>query len=325
MKEKYLVLIFSDNIGNPSKDFTKRGVAGLLHCVNVFLKPLIRIGTILNRKVVFPLPWICLSISHNKKNELDKTLNWDSFYNLEDIKNLIDLNPPFSFGDNGSIVTNYSINFYPSNINLSLINNEIDILALVNLTNIDYNLKIFSGVTATKKWNLLSKTEKDSINIIKLYKFKISNDLKVKAQEIINKIKLKNFVFIHIRRGDFLDNKILAPPDGTRPYTSVEVVSEYIKQNYDKDRQIIIATNERKYNEYTDKLKELVDNNLIFEYDFYKVIDQKYIENNYFFYLILSEIANNAEINVITVKLKIGDKYHDSLEEFYYNKFIKNV
>ena len=73
MREQYLVLIFSDNIGNPSKDFKiNTGVAGILHCVNLFLKNLIRIGAILNRKVIFPLPWICLSNWHNKKNILDK-------------------------------------------------------------------------------------------------------------------------------------------------------------------------------------------------------------------------------------------------------------
>ena len=83
-----------------------------------------------------------------------------------------------------------------------------------------------------------------------------------------------------------------------------------------KSYEVILVDNGSSDNTY---------NNLVFEYDFYKAIDQKYIENNYFFYLILSEIANNAEINVITVKLKIGDKYHDSLEEFYYSKFIKNV
>lgn len=311
MRSKYIVLIFSDNIGNPSNNFNiNTGIAGLLHCNNFFLKPMLKLGIVLNRKVILPLPWICLSNWHNKKNILDKNLNWDSFYNLENYKNILELKPPFSFGERGNIITNKTIGFYPSNINLNSINNNLDIIALVNLNDNNYKLKLYSRITASMN---LSETK------IKIENFYTNEDLKKQAQIVINKLQLKNFVFIHIRRGDYLYNKSLAPPEGTKSYTSPEIISSYIKSKFNKDKQIIIATNEFYYKDYTDKLGKLVDNNLIYEYDLYKILDQKYIKNNYFFYLILDQLADYAEINVITRHLRIGSKYHDSLEKFYYN------
>ena len=52
----WITLVFSENNQIPSDDELQNGVAGLRHVEYGFLKPLLILGQLLNRKVVLPPP-----------------------------------------------------------------------------------------------------------------------------------------------------------------------------------------------------------------------------------------------------------------------------
>ena len=140
--------------------------------------------------------------------------------------------------------------------------------------------------------------------------FKISEKFKEFADKIILGLNITKFCCIHIRRTDFLDNKILAPPNGTRPYTSPEVVAKFVKNKINSSLPIFIFTDE-KDEIYKEKLKKFINNRLIFEKDFYKFLDNSITNNNYSIYILLCEIANRSTINVGTHGyVRLGKKYH---------------
>lgn len=79
---------------------------------------------------------------------------------------------------------------------------------------------------------------------------------------------------------------------------------------------IVVATNEKSI-EYKNKLIELLPNNkLIFENEYFKYLPNDIKNDNYCIYLISNEIAKNANINIITHNLRLGDKYDYCLSDF---------
>jgi len=298
---KYLTLIFSDNCGEPSKNYKPIGYGGFCHNEIGYLQRLIIIAGNLNRKAVFPLPWISLCHKHNNNKPVNKHTTWSIYLNLDNINNL-EKKPPFSFNNNGGIVTDLSIAYYPSNIlinNIDHIDHSVDIIALVNYDSVD-NLKRYSYLPT---WTPQKR------------KYPTSDLLINYAKMILSKFNLDRFTFIHIRRGDFLDNYKLAPPKGTRPYTSAEYVSNFIKK-YITNKKIIIATDEKDF-DYKKKLVMLLQSyKLIFEEEYYKYLPNNILNDNYCIYLILHEIARRADINIGTYGyVRIGDKYDLSLSK----------
>tara|TARA_B100000123_G_scaffold264642_1_gene234871 strand:+ start:2912 stop:3160 length:249 start_codon:yes stop_codon:yes gene_type:complete len=63
--------------------------------------------------------------------------------------------------------------------------------------------------------------------------FETCEEIISECKNIINKNNLENYIFLHIRRGDYLYNKKLAPPYGSCKYTS----SIYIKNFLDKKKK----------------------------------------------------------------------------------------
>lgn len=201
-RKKYLVLIFSDNNGKPSKKYGPTGFGGFRHNELGYLKLLPVIAKYLNRTAVLTPPWISLESRHNNNKPINKNHTWSTYLNVDKIEDL-ETNPPFSFSDNGDIVTDLSVTYYPSNTPFEKMENGVDIIALVN-----YN-DIISGL---KTWSHLRFPEKNNYTRIN---YSTSNLLKSYANTIMSKFNFDKFIFIHIRRGDYLDNRALAPPKGS--------------------------------------------------------------------------------------------------------------
>jgi hypothetical protein len=289
--QKWITLTFSDKTLIPEKKVI--GGGGLRHN-EAYLVNLYKIGKYLNRKIVLPPPQYSLELMHNKGKCIPENIKWSDYFNLSPLNN-IDFNSPFEFTSNGSIYTNTnnSIKYFRSNININDINKEVDIVVLVSYNNPEYNLKQFSGIPPI-----------DNI-YIKLHPSQL-------IKNIVNKLLTdftKKYTFIHIRRGDFLNNKVLAPPHGTHPYTTTEFIGEFIKKTSDIDKVIIVSTNE-KDNEYKINLKiNLPDKILIFENTFTEKLSENIKNDNYMIYQIMDEIARRSNINIITHGLKLGNTY----------------
>lgn len=284
---KYIILIFSDRMGKPSDSWPggRGGYGGLCHNVNGYLKPLVKKATQLNRIAVFQPPWISLSICHNSRKSIPKDLYWDDFFDLSKINNVA-LKNNFSYKENGDIITDKSIVYYPSQIKIDKIDNNYDIIALVNYSNLK-----------TKKIRLHTMLGKSEA-----LKFNISNKLKILANRIIVEFELVKFACIHIRRTDFLHK--------TRSYTSPKFVSNFIKKKICKDLPIIICTDEKDVTYKQNLIKFLPEYNLIFESNLFKnIIDE--VNNNYSMYCILHELAMRSTINIGTFGyVRLGKHYH---------------
>lgn len=183
-------------------------------------------------------------------------------------------------------------------------NHDVDVIVLVNY---------YDKSSGLKPWSYINFNE---INDYSQIKYTTSNLLKNYAKKIISKLNLGKFTFIHIRRGDYLNNIVLAPPKGTEPYTSPEFISNFIKSKI-TNKKIIVATDE-KDSRYKQKLIELLDNyDIIFEEEYFKYLPKNIINDNYCVYLISNEIAVNAEINIGTHGyVRLGEKYDYTLADF---------
>ena len=313
-KKKYLILTFSESEKKPEKGFLG-GIAGMRHVQSQFLNQLNKIGKLFSRTVVLPPPWLILEKNHNNNKDLDKNIKWDHYFNLNDEKN-IDLNPPFKYLKNGSIENkNLSIKYYPYDYildmnNMKKIDHNVDILVIVKYNNIKKNIRIFDKLKFNDYFLFLFN------NIFeKNIKFKISDKLKNYGDNIIKKLKLKNYIFIHVRRGDFLNNKILAPPNGTKEYTNPEYIFKFLKHHKLNNDNLIIATNEKDKN-YKDKLIKIMKNkNIYFENNFLKYLPNNIINDNFSIYEISNYIATKSNINIVTKYLKLGNKIDYSLSE----------
>jgi len=313
--KKYLILTFSESEKKPEKGFLG-GIAGMRHIQAQFLNSINKLGILFSRTVVLPPPWLILDKKHNNNKVLNKNIKWNHYFNFNDQKN-IDLNPPFTYRNNGSIENkNLSIKYYPYDY----------ILDYANLKKIDHNVDILVIVKYKKKnddiWNGLKFKFNDNILCIinnffkKNIKFKISDKLINYGDNIIKKLKLKNYIFIHIRRGDFLNNKILAPPNGTKEYTTPEYIFKFLKHHKLKNDNIIIATNEKDKN-YKNKLIKIMKNkNVYFENDFLTYLPKNiYNNDNFSIYLLCNYIAKKSSINIITMYLRLGNKIDFNLSK----------
>lgn len=303
---KYLVLIFSDNKGKPSLTYKPRGYGGLRHNEFGYLQNLSLVAKYLNRKVVFPPPYMSLEKRHNLNKPIDKDIDWDVYFNLAKVTHL-ERNPPFSISANGDIISHSSIEYYPSNTNINKIDNSVDIVALVNYNSNDGKLKTHSEI--------IVQHEKGR-SFYNYVKYPISNHLKKYANLILKKMNLNDYAFIHIRRTDFLYNKILAPPYGSHVYTTPEFISRFFKK-YIKNKTIFISTDERD-SKYKEKISELLnDCTIIFEDQMMSYLPEEIINDNYQVYLILDEISRHAKINIGTAGyVRLGNKYNFRLSDY---------
>ena len=311
-RKKYIVVTYSESEKKPVKGVLG-GIAGMRHVQGQILNKLNKLGKLFNRTVVLPPPWLVLENIHNNNKVLDKNIKWSHYFNFDDQKN-IDLNPPFRYRKNGSIKNkNLSIKYYPYDYildyaNFKKIDHDVDILVIVKYKNLKKNEQIFDALKINNFDNF-NKIYKKNI------KFKISDKLKNYGDNIIKKLKLKNYIFIHIRRGDFLNNKILAPPNGTKEYTNPEYIFKFLKHHKLKNDNIIIATNE-KDKKYKDKLIKIMKNkNIYLEKDFLKYLPNDIINDNFSIYEISNYIAKKSNINIVTMHLKLGNKIDFNLSE----------
>ena len=313
-KKKYLILTFSESEKKPQKGISV-GIAGVRHVQSQFLNQLNKIGKLFNRTIVLPPPWLILLKRHNNNNNLNKDIKWNHYFNLNDEKN-IDFNPPFKYLNNGSIENkNLSVKYYPYDYildmnNMKKIDHNVDILVIVK-----YYKKKYEHIYEFLK---LKDLFLSFVNFIfeKNIKFKLSYKFKNYGDNIIKKLKLKNYIFIHVRRGDFLNNKILAYPNGTKEYTTPEHIFKFLKYHKLNNDNIVIATNEKDKN-YKNKLIKLMKNkNIYFESDFLKHLPVNIYKNdNFSIYLLCNYIAKKSSINIITMYLRLGNKIDYNLSE----------
>ena len=152
-------------------------------------------------------------------------------------------------------------------------------------------------------------------NVFFCINFSTSKLVKKCVNNILSNLKLNNFTFIHIRRGDFLYNETIAPPDGTHSYTTPEFVAKVLKKKF---KNIFIASNEKDINYYK-KIKELLPGfNIIIENEILKYIPKNLFEDNYFIYQVSHEIALKSNYNIGTVGyVRLGNTYNLRLSEIY--------
>ena len=304
----WITLVFSENNQIPSDDEFQNGVAGLRHVEYGFLKPLLILGQLLNRKVVLPPPCLALWGEHNNKQQVSIKRNWDDYFDLSSF-NMIDKNPPFIFDNKGrpSGYNNKTIKYYDTNVNFNNIRNNIDIIVLSSYTDIKRNLYNYSYIKLPNN------------NIFNTYPFKNRFNTSPLIKSIVDKILLKykniGYTFIHIRRGDFLYNKALAPPNGTITYTSPEYISKFIEKINSSIGPIIIISTNEKDNEYKNNIKCLLPHKtILFEEDLINdtithepITHEPITHDNYMIYQIMDEIARNSKVNIITTELKLGN------------------
>ena len=271
---------------------------------------------ILGRKIIFPPPWICLDSKHNFDKKINKNITWEKYIDINKIKNLCNGNQ-FKFKDNGDLITNLPIKYYPNGTSIKKINNDIDIIAIVNFN--QNNKYIYSEINLNDNYFFCRNTtfyyEKYLLNSNKFF---ISNLLTKYANNIIIKLNLKKYTFIHIRRSDFLDNSNTAPPFGSISYTNPIFIQKVIIEKV-KNKNIFIATDEVDENYKKSLINLLSDYNLIFENDIYKYIPKNILDDNYCIFQILYQIAIQSSQNIsTTIDISLGDKYEYSFQEHYY-------
>tara|TARA_Y100000385_G_C13070957_1_gene629039 strand:+ start:321 stop:1328 length:1008 start_codon:yes stop_codon:yes gene_type:complete len=303
---KFITFTFSDSENIPSQNNNIIGYGGLNHNIEGYLKTLPNIACNFKRKAVYPPPWMCLDKRHNSNNIVSYNRTWKDYFDASKIKN-VSFNPPFNFDKYGRIISKLNIKYYPSdfilnNKNYHKIDKNADIIVIVKYKNDKFNLydHIIYKPYITKYFN---------------NKFNVSPLIKYYSNKIFHHLNIKDFVFIHVRRGDFLDNIELAPPKGTRPYTSPSYIFNFYKKIKLPYNNIFIATNE-KDKEYFSKLKKLFKNyNLIFESLYKEILPNFILKDNYLIYQISFAIANLSKINIITHSLKLGDSYEYRLAD----------
>jgi hypothetical protein len=131
----WIVFTFYDYRPGSNKTVVLRGIAGMSHVEISYLGKLPDIGRILNRKVVYPPPWLSLQAKHNNNIIVSEDRKWTDYYDLSTIDN-IDHNPPLRFESNGSITTEKTIQYYDADINLELIDKNVDVAVLCNYDNL---------------------------------------------------------------------------------------------------------------------------------------------------------------------------------------------
>lgn len=270
------------------------GHGGLCHNVSGYLLPLINKAKQLNLIAVLPPPWISLSSDHNDHKKLSKDLYWDEYFDLTTISNVAQ-KMIFQYDDNGNIITDLSIAYYDSKINLNNIKTDADIIALVNYDNPKIKGRLIDSMLGGSK----------------PIKFDISNKYKKNVDKIISGLNISEFATIHIRRGD-----ALVDPINIR-LTDPKFVANFIKKKININIPIFILTNEKDVVYKETLIKLLTNYKLIFETDLYKFLSDDIIDNNYSMYTIICEIANRAKINVGTRGyVRLGKKYDFRLENF---------
>ena len=292
IRDKYLTVTFSNDTLIPEK-ISYSGIAGMRH-MQILLQEIIYLGVKLNRKVILPPPWIALWKKHNNDILIDKNKKWSDYFEWTDFHQYIETKPIITFNDNYNINTNLSYKYFdPSITKPENIDDNIDLIIYSFWNNPKTGLKPYSLHKFYPKlgWNYPL--------------IKVSSVIRQIVDKILNRLGLNMFnpyVFLHIRRGDFLHNKQLAPPVGTIAYTSPKYISEFISNKNIKDT-IVISSNEKDTTYYED-LKKLLSNKLIFEDELFKNLDDTY--DNYQKYEILNEIANRSKINIYTTHPKLS-------------------
>ena len=242
--------------------------------------------------------------NHNDGNQI-QCKSWNEYFNLNKF-DVIDNNPPVYFDDQNTFhnPNNLSIKFLPSNTPIhTYIQDTSDIIILVNFTSSNNGLFVYSFLPYGRNQPL---------------GIPVSDKIHNYANIILNKLALIQFGFIHIRRGDFLDNKKLAPPYGTRPYTSPPFVSNFIKNKFSTNYSIIISNNEV---EFQNQIKMLLPNFKIYiEDDLWRYLPNNITFDNYDKYIILNEIANRCNVNIGTYGyIRLGKKYDYTLYHHFTN------
>ena len=235
---------------------------------------------------------------------------WSHYFNISFLQN-VECNPPFHFLSNGLIQhkPTLSVKYYDSLVHPNSIDTETDIVVLCNYNNQKRGTYSYSPLYDLSQYTKpLSITFQSSIQIIQLVDY------------LLKHVIIQPFYFIHIRRTDYLDNTILAPPYGTRPYTSTTHVAKCVKMVENKmnnrtttpmnaehnttpitSKTIIVSTDE-KSKEYK---KELVDElkafRIIYQESFIQQFPEMFLNDNYYTYQVMNEIAKKCQVNIGTI------------------------
>ena len=275
------------------------GVAGFSHNQIGILNRIPFIAKYCNRVAIFPSPYLILGVYHNNNGKLCKNRKWEDYYDISKIFN-VDFSEPFLFNEDGTIDTSKSVEYVPADINLNELKaktSEIIVLVLYNKPN--SNLYYYSFLPNVTQNNIDFQPSRLLLDIVSRFQLP---DL---------------YTFLHIRRGDMLHNKSLAPPVGTHTYTDKTFIC-YVINNIIKNDIVIISTNEKE-KEYIDFITHNTSKVIIFESDLYQYLSDDVMNDNYMIYQIMHTLAlqSNENIGSISSYVRLGSKYHHCLDRLY--------
>lgn len=302
-KGRWLALTFSGRgVAVPEADEQHNGYGGLRHNQWRYLNTLPKIARVLGRKAILPPPWISLSMGHNSDRRISNLATWGDYFDVSRFEN-VDDSPPVSYASNGRVRSPRSVKYYPAHANLDSIDPNVEVAVLVNFDDANSDLKSYSDLSPG-----MSATQKRHYKQLPDIEFTISPRISGLVNELVNDLALSPFTFIHIRRGDVLDEKDYAPPSGTRQCTSPKYVAEFIRDKTPNSSQIIIAYKEDKKDEgYVDNLRKLLPNQrLVFERELRDYLPKSVLEDDFQMYQVLDGLASRSETNVATSSFKLG-------------------
>ena len=289
---KYLTYTFSyDCLG--SKNFTSRniaGVAGLRHvemCLTNFLQTPHK-----GRSLILPSPAIMILQSH-ARYPLPPAVQWSDLYDIS--KWGIKEEAIVKFMPDGAVESPLGLNisyFRPSDVKTAL--KSTSDVAVVNYCNYQSQKKAYRHYmchTAGRNAAL----------------FRPSKKLLDKAEKIIDQKLGGRYALVHIRRGDFLHNKKLAPPNGTYPYTEKMFVANFIEKEL-SEKVVLLASNEECPEYYTFIMENTPSKRIVLEKDIFDFSDHPIVR-----YVVLRELAERSSTNVATRHLRMGKRADKSL------------
>jgi len=336
---KYLTLTFSNDQVIPKENEEVLFTGGLRHNQLAYLSKLPYLASFLNRTAVYPPPWLSLEKKHNKGTKLPTSRLWSHYFNTSLIQN-VEFNPPFHFLPNGLVELlpnglvaplpnglvespTLSIKYYDAFSQPNSLDSETDIIVLSNFNNKERGTYSYSQL-----YDLSPHTKPLSIT------FQNSNQIIQLVDNLLTEEKIQPFYFLHIRRTDYLDNNLMAPPLGTRPYTSIAHIAKCLREINDNNikrvrevndnniipeipKTLIISTDEKSTEYKKNLVKVLKEFRIIYEEEFITRFPEEFLNDNYYTYQVMNEMAKRCQINIGTVGYcRLGNKCDYLLSRF---------
>jgi len=304
--KKYITFTLTSNkikkLGQTDKDSKYFGCAGMIHC-RMCLANLIILARKTNRIAILMPPWLYLNKVHNSERTLPTDVGWDRYFDLSE------------YIEEGVVAPN-NIQVHLSTqrgvvVDGTYIEPDTPYKKILKMPDSLVTLQFYNGWGSKKDggtWQCGGHEVGGGIGhgwqrILPDWKFHPSALVKGHAEKIAKKLG-KDFIIIHVRRGDivgFGDYWNLTKEDIDK-ITSSEYIIKFLKNTVKarEDRSIFIMTNEQK-SSYFNKLKK-VYTNITFEKDIDSLNDiQSKLKDNFLAYEVCRYLGSLAATRISTL------------------------